>query len=234
VASINAANKAISDYQDNIKRREADQGFIKGKSVEIEYVEPKTTNWQDPSGKLDQINQAIGSPTGTPSALMGGESKGFTSVIHSSSFLALRAEIYATVIQRKLEGLIKRHVGIVRPGIRQSVVDRLYIKNRLILDRDRAELAKMIAVLAPTNVLTVNDMRKIWGLDPLTKEEMKQIKEFNKMKATSTAGPQSKRGLSDVQEDLTRKKSDSPTGDFDSNEKRRNEQNQIGDDLGRK
>jgi hypothetical protein len=238
-AAITAAQKAIQTYNDNMKRKEADQGYVSGMSVDIGYVEPKTTNWQDPSGKLDQINQLIGGPTGTPSALMGGESKGFTSVIHSSSFLAMRAEIYATVIQKKLEELIKRHVGIVRPGIRKKTVDRLYIKNRLILDRDRAELAKIIAVLAPTNVLTTNDLRRVWGLDPLTDEEMKQIERFNQMKARSSTiryeGNQSRRdALGNVQEDLTRKKSDSPTGGQESNQKRNNDRFQIGDDRGRK
>lgn len=234
-ASLAAATAAIQAYNDNMRRKEADQGYVTGTSVDISYVEPKTTNWQDPSGKIDQINQLIGGPTGTPSALLGGESKGFTSVIHASSFLALRAEIYASVIQKPMEDLIRRHINIVRPGIRKSVVDRIYIKNRLILDRDRAELAKMIAVLAPTNVLTINDMRKIWGLDPMTKEEIKQIEKFNEMKARSSTinyeGNKSK-GLSSVQEDLTRKKSTSPTGDAESSKKRSNDNFQVGDDRG--
>jgi hypothetical protein len=231
-----AAKAAIQNYNENMKRKEADQGYVKGQSVDIGYLEPGTASWMDPSGKLDQINSLIGGPTGTPSALMGGESKGFTSVIHASSFLAMRAEIYAKVIQDKLEELMKRHVRIVRPGLRKTVVDRLYIKNRLILDRDRAELAKMISVLAPTNVLTINDMRKIWGLDPLTEKEVKDMIKFNKSmtKATESSKPQGSRGLTGGQEDFLRKKSDSPTGDNESSAKRANDRFQVGDDRGRK
>ncbi len=225
-----AVERAIDGYTENQRRREADQGYVKGNSVAIEYLEPQTASYLDPSGKLDQINSLIGSPMGAPGGLVGGDTKGFTSIVHASSFLAMRAEIYAAPIQLAFEDLIKRHVGIVRPGIRKSVVDRLYIKNRLILDRDRAELAKMISVLAPTGTMTINDMRKIWGLDAATKEEMKMIKEFMKMKSPAAAKPtQSKRGLTSGQEDLSRKKSDSPTGDQESNEKRKNDRFQSGD-----
>lgn len=217
VASKVAAEKAILSYVQGIKRREADQGFVHGTSTKISYVQPKDS-YRDPSGQLDQINALIGGPAGTPAALMGGDSKGFTSVVHATSFLALRAEIYAEAIQLPVEDLMKRHVGIARPGIRQSVVDRLYIKNRLILDRDRAELAVMIATLSEAGILTQDELRMIWGFDQLTDAQRESITKWQKEKSSS--------GLTATQEDLTRKKSTSPTGDQQSQRKIDNDRNQ--------
>ena len=87
----------------------------------------------------------------------------------------MRADVYATRIMTSLEGLLKRHVRMVRPGISDEIVDRLFIKNRLILDRDRTELAKIIAVLNETNVFTPTEIRNIWGLDPLTEQQANEI-----------------------------------------------------------
>ncbi len=172
------AEKAIKAYNTNNQKREADQGFTTGMGVEIGYIEPAHATYNDPSPIIDQINSLIGGPTGTPSALMGGESKGFTSLVHASSFLALRAEVYAGVIQVKVEALIKRHIKLARPGIRSEVVDRIFIKNRLILDRDRAELAKIVAVLTESKAFTMDEVRQIWGLDPATEDQIKDIKEW--------------------------------------------------------
>jgi len=168
---------------------------------------------------------------------MGGESKGFTSVIHASSFLALRAEIYAGVIQNKIEKLMKRHVGIARPGIRATVVDRLYIKNRLILDKDRAELARMLSVMADTDAFTMDELRAVWGLDPATEDQLNSIIKWKKRlaKAESSGAPKPfGGGVSETAEDLLRKKSDSPTGGQESAGQRKNNQNQRGNDRGRK
>jgi len=134
------------------------------------------------------------------------------------------------VIQRKLEELIKRHVSLARPGIRRQVVDRLYIKNRLILDRDRAELAKVVAVLVESGSFTMDEIRKIWGLDPMTdkqlKAHLKLLKQLNKTESGGNEGM--KRS-----EDMLRR-NDNPTGDQESQGKRSRDLNQKGDDRGTK
>ena len=71
-----AAEAAIKSYNTVNQRREADQGFTTGMNTKISYVEPKSTTYADPVPILDQINSLIGGPTGTPSALMGGEGGG--------------------------------------------------------------------------------------------------------------------------------------------------------------
>ncbi len=169
------AQQAIEDYATNNKRREADQGFVTGMGVTIGYIEPKTMTYADPMPIIDQINSLLGGPTGTPSALLGGSTTGFSSLDKSASFLALRAEIYAASIQRRIEAVLKRHVGITHPNISEDIINRLYIKNRLILDKDRAELAKIVAILVGAKVFTPDEIRQIWGLDPLTEKQSNQI-----------------------------------------------------------
>jgi len=215
-----AATKAIQDYNVNIRRREADQGYVVGQGVQIGYVEPKSTNWQDPSMKLDQLNQLIGGPMGAPSALMGGESKGFTSLIQSTSFMGLRAELYAKPIQKKMEQLIRLHISIARPGIRKSVRDRIHIKNRLILDRDRSELAKIAAVLKETGHFTQDEIRAIMGLDPATKKQKAELEKLRKA---------SQPGGGNATEDLSRQNSQSRTGGQESPQARANNLIQKGD-----
>ena len=218
-----AAETAIKGYTETIKYREADQGYVIGKGTEIAFVEPMSKA-NDPNLLIDQINSSIGGPMGAPAGLMGGESKGFTSLIHASSFLALRAENYAGVIQRPLEDLVKRHVRLARPGIRKNVIDRLYIKNRLILDRDRSELAKVIAVLVESRSFTLDEIRKIFNMDPMTEKQMKEhIKWLQEIKETG-GDKTGKRS-----DDMLRRNQTSPTEGQESQGKRDRDLIQKGD-----
>jgi len=141
---------------------------------------------------ITQINDLLGGPTGTPAALMGGTSSGYSALSQSASFLALRAEIYSTTAQTPLEGLMKRHVRLTHPGIDDEVVERLFVKNRLILDKDRTELAKIVAILTGAKVFTPSEIRAIWGVDPLTmaqsEELLKWIKDTNTKQSPGTSG----------------------------------------------
>jgi hypothetical protein len=179
-ASKTDAEKAINSYTAVNAQRSADQGFVTGKNVEIEYVEPKSTTYADPSPIIDQINALIGGPSGAPPALLGGsgETGGFTSLVHASSFIAMRAEVYLDGIREMIEKLVRRHINMIEPSIKQEIVDRVILKTRLILDRDRAELAKIIAVLAGARAFTTSEIRAIWGLDPMTEEQEEALKEW--------------------------------------------------------
>lgn len=176
-AAKEAAETAINTYAAVNARRAADQGFVTGKNVEINYIEPKSTNYNDPSPIINQINTLIGGPTGTPPDLLGGggDTAGFTSLVHASSFLAMRAEIYLDTIKDKIEELVRRHINMIEPGINQEIVDRIQLKTRLILDRDRTELAKIISVLSGSKSFTTTEIRSIWGLDALTEDQEQDL-----------------------------------------------------------
>jgi hypothetical protein len=234
IAAANAAaTAAINSYAAVNAYRSADQGFVTGMNTEIGYVEPKTSNYNDPSGILDQINQLIGGPTGTPPNLMGsGESGGgFTSLNQASSFLALRAEIYLDTIKEKYETLLKRHVSMVEPGINEEIVERLELKTRLILDKDRTELAKIVATLSTTKSFTVSELREVMGKDPLTEDQEEELKKWIEDTQNPGAGEEGN-SADDVAASLTDEEADSPTSDQESPGQRDRNSNTIGDGIG--
>lgn len=233
-----AAEAAISRYAATNQYRSADQGFVTGMNTIIEYVEPKSSNYNDPSPIIDQINSLIGGPTGTPPNLMGsGESGGgFTSLNQASSFLALRAEIYLDTIKQKYEQLCRRHVMMVEPGIKEEIVERLILKTRLILDKDRAELAKIAATMQVTKSFTTTEVRAVMGLDPLTEEQELELKTWIEATQNPGAGGDQLEGgntAEDVAADLQSTNPDSPTGDQQSQGQRDRNNNTRGDRRGR-
>lgn len=226
--SKNDAQKAIEDYAETNKHREADQGFVTGMGVDIGYIEPKSTTYADPMPIITQINDLLGGPTGTPAALMGGETAGFSALNQSASFLALRAEIYASTIQLKLEELMRRHIRITHPNISEDIVNRIHIKNRLILDRDRSELSKIVAILTGSKVFTPSEIRAIWGLDPMTMKQSQELLEWIKVTDNKPVGSSTEKQTANA----ASRKSSSPTGDRQTpGQRERNEQTQ-GDRAG--
>ncbi len=217
------ATKAINDFNEVAKRMEADQAITTGMGVEHEMIEPKSTNYNSPSEIIAQLNSFISSPTGVPDALVGGESKGFTSLLQTTSFTALKSEVYAEKIKVALQSLMRRHVSIVKPATSEGVLNRLEIRTRLILDRDRTELSKIIGNLVGAKVFTADEIRKVWGLDPLTKKQEEELVSFNeKMNPVGNSAEE-------INADLQGQNPDSPTGDQESSQQRRRNSNQRGD-----
>ncbi len=222
-AATSDATLAINAFNETAKQMEADQAITTGMGVSHEMIEPKGTNYTSPNEIISQINSLISSPTGTPDALVGGESKGFTSLLHSSSFTALKSEVYAEKIKKSLQDLMRRHVGIVKPATSQDILDRLEIRTRLILDRDRTELSKIIANLKGAKIMTTDELRMIWGFDPLTEDQEKDMIEFLESTGESGNSPE------EVSGDLENSDPNAPTGDQESSEQRRRNSNQRGE-----
>ena len=134
----------------------------------------------------------------------------------------MRADVYATRIMTSLDALMKRHVRMVRPGISDDIIDRLFIKNRLILDRDRTELAKIIAVLNETGVFTPSEIRNIWGLDPLTQQQADEIAEQLRQQ-------QPVQETNEITDDLLRQNPNSPSNPMETARQRQRNLIQRGD-----
>jgi len=233
-AAKTAAEAALTSYAAVNAYRQADQGFVTGMNVEIGYVEPKTTNYNDPSAIIDQINSLIGGPTGTPPNLLGsGESGGgFTSLNQASSFLALRAEVYLDGIKQKYEQLVKRHVMMIEPGIKEEVIERITLKTRLILDKDRTELAKIVATLNTTKSFSNSELREIMGYEPFTENQEAELKSW--IKETQNPGAGDTETVTDetVAAKLLSEKADTPTGDQESSIQEDRNTNTRGDRIG--
>jgi len=94
----------------------------------------------------------------------------------------------------------------------------------LILDRDRTELAKMVAVLTAAKVFTPNEIRAIWGLDPMTEQQSEDIIEWIKNTTVKQGSP-----FNSPAEDVIRGNPSSPTRGQESSGKRSNDIIQKGD-----
>lgn len=219
------AQAAIAQYTSAIARREADQGFVVDNKTAIEMLEPRSTSYHSPNEIISQINTLINAPTGIPDALAGGGTKGFTSLQYSSTFSAMRAEVFANRITKALESLIRRHVTIMHPGIPKDIINRLYIRSRLILDRDRAELAKIVSTLAGVNGFTITELREIWGLDPLTSDQQAELLKW--LEETGGASPLNSPEQSS--DDLEGNDTKSPTHGMETPGQRKRNINQRGD-----
>ena len=123
---------------------------------------------------------------------------------------------------------MRRHVGITHPGIGDDVIDRIFIKNRLILDKDRAELAKIVAILVGAKVFTPDEIRSIWGLDPMTEKQANALLEW--IKDTNPKGASPDKVLSTE----NNRNTDSPTGDQESPKQRDHNSLTRGERLGKK
>ncbi len=120
----------------------------------------------------------------------------------------------------------------MRPGIRQDVLDRIKIRTRLILDRDRTELSKIVSILVTAKAFTVDEIREIWGIDPLTEDQADDLVDW--IKETNTGGGFGAMTPEEVAADENNSNPESPTGNQESAEQRRRNQNQRGERRGQR
>tara|TARA_Y100000310_G_C20692985_1_gene823582 strand:- start:1546 stop:3066 length:1521 start_codon:yes stop_codon:yes gene_type:complete len=187
-AAKSAALDALQDYGKNIQVKQSDQGFITDDGVSIGMVEPKSTTYSDPNRILMQIEAAIGRPFGVPPALIGqagGSGGGFTAIFFVGSFAATRAEMIVERIRRELETkVLRRHVSIMHDGVSEDILNRLYIRTNLIMERDKSEVMRRVAIMYE-GPYTPSEIRRETGLDPLTDEQRKEIKKWRKMQQST-------------------------------------------------
>lgn len=179
-----AAKAACKDYMTEIKKREADQGWITGQNIEIGYVEPKSSNYTDPNPLLQQMNSSIIAATGVPSVALGGGERSFATAYESSSYALMRAEAIAEKIGEGLLELIKMHFAKKYMARVPEDVEKLDIKLSIIMSKDKEELTRQASLMKETGVFTPNEIRAHLGFEPLTDEQKEEIKEM--IESTST------------------------------------------------
>jgi hypothetical protein len=182
------ASKTLEDYAENIKQREADQGFVTDKNTEIEIVEPKSTSYATPNEILRQIEEAIARPFGIPASLMGKRGGGYTAEFLGSGFAVTRAEVITQKICNRLEELLRKHLlaefGFKEGSEGYDIVQRIFIRQKLILERDKSEIMRRIAIMYE-GPFTPSEIRAEVGYDPLTPEQVEEIKQFRAIKGVS-------------------------------------------------
>lgn len=181
-AAQNDAKKAADAYRDSLegsgKFYDAVQEFITDKETEITYVEPKATTYADPNMALAEMNKSIHHVTGMPAVA----DKSYAAAYWTISIGIARIESMAEDIKEAFEKLIRRHLRIKFPKSTDDILQRVFIQTKMILERDRAELATIISTLDSTDNFTEDELRKLWGYAKLTKDQRKQIKEKRELK----------------------------------------------------
>ena len=167
------AQTAADTYKDGLgtEALDSDQIYITDMQTEITYVEPKTTNYTDPNQIITQINTSISRRTQVPTV---GE-KSYASAYWSVSIGLMVAESFAEKIKEALERLLREHLHLKFPTKQDDEIQKIEIQTRLILDRDRSELAKTIAILSGTKAFTKNELREFAGMPKLPDEEGEQL-----------------------------------------------------------
>lgn len=229
-----AATTEMNIYANSIRSQQPDQGYVTSTDVTIETVEPKSTTYVQPNAMINQLDTKIAALTGTPEALSGGETGGFSSIEFSGTFVSMRAEEMAEIIGAGLERILWKHIKAIHPSIDIKDIKRVKLKHRLILDRDLTERAKVISILTGTKVFTPTEIRDIFGLEAMTQAQQDEINKYLEQLAaivkfeTSISGGKS---VSDTSADALAE-TGSPTGNQQSKQKRNNDNIAIGDRLG--
>lgn len=228
-ATKTAATTEMNLYSASIRGQQSDQGYVTSTDVKVAIVEPKTANYQNPNEMINQLDTKISGLTGTPEALSGGATAGFSSVEFSGTFVAIRSEEMAALIGKALDRLLWKHIKAAHPAFDILDIRRVHTKHRLILDRDLTERAKIVSILAATNVFTPSEMRDIQGLEALTDVQQQEIVDHVTLVAEAQAsGGTSAEQVTKAAMDET----DNPTGNQQSKKKRINDNNSQGDRLG--
>jgi hypothetical protein len=171
-AAQTAAKLAADNYKAEIKPEnlETDQAYITDQNTEITYVEPRTATYSDPNLLISQQNEAIHFSLGYPSVAK----QSYASAYYSTSFGLMKAEVMGDIIRESLEALVRKHLKIkFGEKYPTETLACIAIESRLILERDRSELARQISILAGSNSFTDDELREIWGKGPLTEDQRK-------------------------------------------------------------
>jgi hypothetical protein len=156
--------------------------MVTDKVTEITYVEPKSTNYQQPNQKIAQINDAISNAMGLPPV---SRNTSYASALMSGSFAMLQALSVADIIKAQLEAVLRKSIVVKFGKKYEDYLDNLRIRLRLILEKDKTEIMRQVAIMRQTNCFTDTEIRAEWGLPPLTVEQKADIYEMGPPQGTA-------------------------------------------------
>ena len=168
-----AAENYLKAYVDKLKERRVDRGYVTLDNVKIDVIEPKL-QYTEPNELIEQINQAIYSSVGAPESAVSGRAKGtYASEIAVESYLLLKSEFLAERIAEKFIQLAKRHLTVKYGNKYEHLYDKISYDVQLIFFP--REMARTVAILRETGLFTATELRRMFGLPPLTEEQMKEL-----------------------------------------------------------
>jgi len=180
--ALAAAQTAADTYAQGIQGRQVDVGMVTDKNTEIEYVEPKSTNYQQPNQKIAQINDAISNAMGLPPV---SRNTSYASALMSGSFAILQALSVADIIKTQLEGVLRKSIQVKFGRRYDEVLNNLNIRLRLILEKDKTEIMRQVAIMRQSRCFTRTEIRAEWGLPSLSEDQKAEIDEMEPVDNTA-------------------------------------------------
>jgi len=175
-----AAQSAASSYHSNMQNMKSDVGYVTDLNTKIGYVEPKSTNYQAPNEKIAQINESISNCLGLSPVV---KQQSFASALMAGSFAVLQALSIAKIGVKGLEKVLRKSLAIqFGPRFSERDLRKVKIRLRLILEKDRSEVMRQIAIMVDANqvmpTFTPTEIREEWGKEALTETQLGEIIEY--------------------------------------------------------
>lgn len=180
-AALAAATTAADQYSQSLQGRQVDVGMVTDKNTEISYVEPKSTNYTQPNQKIAQINDALSNAMGLPPV---SRNTSYASALMSGSFAMLQALSIADIIKKQFEDIMRKSLRVKYGQKFDPYLDNLRIRLRLILEKDKTEIMRQIAIMRQSRCFTPTEIRSEWGLPPLTDDQKAEIYEAGEPEIT--------------------------------------------------
>jgi len=180
--ALAAAQTAADLYSQSLQGRQVDVGMVTDKNTEIGYVEPKSTNYQQPNQKMAQINDALSNAMGLPPV---SRSTSYASALMSGSFAILQALSIADIIKLQFEQIMRKSIQVKFGKRYNDYLDGLRIRLRLILEKDKTEIMRQIAIMRQSRCFTSSEIRAEWGMPPLTDAQKAEIYEMGPAEQTA-------------------------------------------------
>ncbi len=174
-AAQTAAASVVGAYAKGLEGRRVDRGYVTLSNVEIDIVEPKM-QYTAPNDRIDQLNDAINRSLGTPETVLAGRSSGrgtFASEIAIGAYLVMKAEFIAKQITKDYIALAKEHLTAKFETKYESLYDQIKFKLQLLFFR--AEIAKIVAMMASVGIYTRDELRDLSGYLPLREDQIEDL-----------------------------------------------------------
>jgi len=167
-----AAEAFISQYKNEISSKSPDQAYITLDTINIEHVEPKTASYMSANELMEQMNDAVFSAINLPRSVVKGISgSNFASELVISTYTSTKVVQIAKKIGNLILEIIKLKLLEINPAYPVQYLD---IKIDYELGTSRLEKIKEVQILSTLGICTLDELRSIVGLKPLTAEQIQQ------------------------------------------------------------
>jgi len=172
-AAQKAAQEAADAYSRTVSGQNVDSAYVTDTNTSIEYVEPRSTNYQAPNDKIKQINESIANCLGIGPVM---RNQNFAGAMMSSAFEMMQALSISEIISTGFEAIIRRSLEVeFGPRFKEKELRRIKIRRKLIFEKDKTEMMRQIAIMSETGKFTATEIREAAGYEAMTPSQQEEI-----------------------------------------------------------